>query len=43
MPTETKNTAANVSRNGLTRRSMRCDSALSDRIEPMMKAPKATE
>ena len=43
MPTETKNTAPNKSFSGVTRCSMLSASTVSDKMEPMMNAPKAAE
>ena len=43
MPTETKNTAANKSRTGSSRCSMRAPSPDSATSDPAMKAPSATE
>ena len=43
MPTDTKNTAPNRSLTGLTNRSMDSASAVSAKMEPMIKAPKAGE
>ncbi len=43
MPTETKKMAPNRSFTGLTRCSMCSASRVSDRMEPMIKAPKAAE